>query len=73
MTFGFDIAYWMGFVILLAETVNVNVIGVYFRYKANKEKTATDNFEPDLQQLFSACSNYMYWFLSVLLLGATIF
>ena len=71
VTFSFEIAYWLGFVIQFAETVNVNIVGVYFRFKVERKEIDETNL--DFTQLCSALSNYLYWFLTILMFGTTIF
>ena len=36
-TFGFELAYGIGFLVVLAETMNINVLGIYLRYKVKLE------------------------------------
>ena len=71
VTYSFEIAFWLGFVIQFAETVNVNIVGVYFRFKV--ERKEIDEANLDFTQLCSALSNYLYWFLTILMVGTTIF
>ena len=37
-TFGFELSYGIGFLVVLAETLNINVLGIYLRYKVKREQ-----------------------------------
>ena len=37
-TFGFELSYGIGFIVILAETLNINVLSIYLRYKVKKEQ-----------------------------------
>ena len=69
-TFQFELSYGIGFLVIAAETININVLGIYFRYKVKREQRATGVINRRTL-LLQTLVDYCRWFSILLVLGVT--
>ena len=69
-TFWFEVSYGIGFLVVLAETMNINVFGIYLRYKVKREQ-CKDGPINNRTFLYHTIVDYCRWFFVVLILVTT--
>ena len=69
-TFQFELSYGIGFLVIAAETININILGIYFRYKVKREHRMSGSINRRTL-LLQTLVDYCRWFSILLVLGVT--